>query len=373
LDSTSGTVTKRNDEDTALSRAAAESRWEMQASVLTITGIGSVSPYGTLSGAIDALPLQPRQIVRWPTAGVRTAFLVEPFRPTDVVPGLKTRRLDRLSIWALVASSMAIKDAGLDLGQLDPSRTAIACATGLGCIELTEAFLQSALDNTWSQTDPIVFPETLGNAPASHVARCLELSGPNITVSSSGQAGECALLHAASLLRHGQADRVIVIAGDTLTRTAYEWCEVAGLLSSACLSTTPVEERGGFIPSEGVTAMVLENESARAMRPYARLQSVRLAAGTDPSAAIRKELAKLEGSRAVRCSVFDRSTASVIVEALGEAATIVIEGQIGRGLGDSGALFRLAASLHTTPAGSLLLLTGIPSERGFATLLVEAP
>jgi len=345
----------------------------VSSSVLTITGIGSVSPYGTLSGAIDALPLQPRQIVRWPTAGVRTAFLVEPFRPTDVVPGLKTRRLDRLSVWALVASSIAIKDAGLDLGQLDPSRTGVVCATGLGCIELTEAFLQSAVDNTWSQTDPIIFPETLGNAPASHVARCLELSGPNVTVSSSGQAGECALLHAASLLRHGQADRVIVMAGDTLTRTAYEWCEVAGLLSSACLSTTPVEEGGGFVPSEGVTAMVLECESARAMRPYARLRWVRLAAGTDPSAAIREELAKLAGSRAVRCSVFDRSTAAAIVEGLGQAATIVIEGQVGRGLRDTGALFRLAASLHATPAGSFLLLTGIPSERGFATVLVEAP
>ena len=83
------------------------------------------------------------------------------------------------------------------------------------------------------------------------MARRLELSGPNVTVSSRGQAGECAFLHAASLLRHGQADQVIVIAGDTLTRTAYEWYEVAGL---------------GFIPSEAVTAMVLEHESARPMR-----------------------------------------------------------------------------------------------------------
>jgi hypothetical protein len=148
---------------------------------------------------------------------------------------------------------------------------------------------------------------------------------------------------------------------------------VAGLLSSACLTTAPAEGGDGFIPSEGVTAMVLEYESARATRPYARLRSVRLAGGTDPSTAIREELAKLAGSRAVRCSVFDRSTAAAIVEGLGQAATIVIEGQVGRGLRDTGALFRLAASLHATPAGSFLLLTGIPSERGFATVLVEAP
>ena len=345
----------------------------MSSNLPTISGIGSVSPYGTFSGTVNALPLQPRQIVRWPTTGVRSAFLVEPFRPTDVVPGLKIRRLDRLSVWALVAASMAIKDAGLELGGLDRSRIGVVCATGLGCIELTEAFLQSAADNTWSQTDPIIFPETLGNAPASHVARCRELSGPNVTLSSRGQAGECALLHAASLLRHGLADQVIVIAGDTLTRTSYEWYEVAGLLSSACLGTGPVEEECGFIPSEAVTAMVLEYESGRAMRPYARLRLVRLAAGREPFAGIRKVLAELAGSQAVRCNLFDRSAAAVIREALGDAAAIVTEGNVGRGLGDTGALFRLAASLHTSPAGSLLLLTGGPSKRGFATLLVEVP
>jgi hypothetical protein len=328
----------------------------MSSNLLSISGIGSVSPYGILSGAVDAIPLQPRQIVRWPTAGVRTAFLVEPFRPTNVVPGLKIRRLDRLSVWALVAASLAIKDAGLDLGQLDRSRIGIVCATGLGCLELTEAFLQSAMDNGWSQTDPIIFPETLGNAPASHVARCLELTGPNITVSSRGQAGECAFLHAASLLHHSMADQVIVIAGDTLTRTSYEWYEVA---------------RPGFIPSEAVTAMVLEHESAPAKRPYARLRSVRLAAGREPFGEVRRVLAELAGKRAVRCNVFDGNAATAIREVLGDAATIVTEGDVGRGLGDTGILFRLATGLDAGPG--LLLLTGIPSRRGFATLLVEAP
>jgi 3-oxoacyl-(acyl-carrier-protein) synthase len=330
----------------------------------TISGIGSVSPYGVLSGAIDAVPLEPREITRWPTSGVRKAFLVEPFRPTDVVAGLKTRRLDRLSVWALVAASLAIKDAGWELGQLDRSRIGVVCATGLGCIELTEAFLQSAADNGWSQTDPIIFPETLGNSPASHVARCLELSGPNLTLSSKGQAGECALLQAASLLRNRQADQVIAIAGDTLTRTAYEWYEEAGLLSNA--------GSRGFIPSEAVTAMVLEFESARTTRPYGRLRSGCLVAHGEPAAAIRKVLGDVPKGRAIRCSVLDASAAAAIREVLGDAAAIVTEGDLDRGLGDTGALLRLATSLKATPAGELLLLTGTPSKRGFATLLVEA-
>ena len=56
---------------------------------------------------------------------------MKPFRPASVVPGLKTRRLDRLSAWAMVASSLAIQDAGIDLSQVDRSRVAVVFGTGL--------------------------------------------------------------------------------------------------------------------------------------------------------------------------------------------------------------------------------------------------
>jgi len=355
----------------------------MSSNLPAITGIGSVSPYGTLTGAIDPRPLQPRLITAWPVAGVRRAYLVEPFRPTDVAPGLKTRRLDRLSVWALVAASLAVKDAGLELDLVDRSRVGVVCATGLGCIELTEAFLESAADNGWAQTDPIIFPETLGNAPASHVARCLELRGPNITVNSKGEGGECALLQAASLVRHRQADLAVVIAGDTLTRTSYEWYEAAGRLSSACFSMEPATEGCGFIPGEAVTAMVLESaDSPRAKRPYARLRRGHLAAGPadrsltvaarsggEPAAIIRKTVEGLLPGHAIRCYAVHPSVESAATEA---GATVVATGNVGRGLGDTGALLRLAIALHAAPAGTLLLLTGAPSHRGFATLLLEA-
>src|SRR6202046_553900 len=168
---------------------------------VTITGIGSVSPYGPLAGLILESALQPSAITAWTTTGLRRAFLVQPFRPASVVPGLKTRRLDRLSAWALVASSLALRDAGIDLSQVDRSRVAVVFGTGFGCAELTEAFFQSAAINGWSGTDPSPFPEGLANAPASHVALLHGLRGPNITVGTTGFAGEGALIHAASSLR----------------------------------------------------------------------------------------------------------------------------------------------------------------------------
>ena len=151
---------------------------------ISITGIGSVSPYGPLAGMIPQCPLEPSTITAWKTSGRRRAFLVQPFRPTSVVPGLKTRRLDRLSAWALVASSLAIKDADIDLTQVDRSRIAVVFATAFGCVDLTEAFYLSAAANGWNGTDPSTFPETLASAPASHVSLFHGLRGPNITVSN---------------------------------------------------------------------------------------------------------------------------------------------------------------------------------------------
>jgi hypothetical protein len=76
----------------------------MKTTLPVLTGIGSVTPYGPLAGLIPTESLQPSAITAWTTAELRRAFLVEPFRPASIVPGLKTRRLDRLSAWAVVAA-----------------------------------------------------------------------------------------------------------------------------------------------------------------------------------------------------------------------------------------------------------------------------
>src|SRR6202021_3626479 len=130
----------------------------MNANLAAITGIGSVSPYGPLAGLIPQGAVKLEPITTWKTAGLRRAFLVKPFRPADVVPGLNTRRLDRLSAWALVASSLAIQDAGIGLSQVDRSRVAVVFATAFGCVDLTEAFYLSAAANGWNGTDPSTFP-----------------------------------------------------------------------------------------------------------------------------------------------------------------------------------------------------------------------
>jgi 3-oxoacyl-[acyl-carrier-protein] synthase II len=344
---------------------------------ITITGIGSVSPYGPLGGLIPQSTLVPESITAWTTAGLRRAFLVKPFRPSSVVPGLKTRRLDRLSAWALVASSLAIQDAGIDLSQVDRARVAVVFGTGLGCAELTEAFFQSAAVNGWSGTDPSPFPEGLANSPASHVALWHGLRGPNITVGSKGVAGETALIQAASLLRHGQADLAIVLAGDTLTRAVYEWYEAAGLLSPACYNAEPVQEGGGFVPSEGVAALVLEPAGRREARAYAHFSSGRWAAGGNAAETIRQMLGGSVPSLTIcagngaPCST--GSTAALARETGGPSADIVPAQAVAAGLADVSALLHLILALSSGPRSGQALLVGTSGDSGFAAVLLELP
>ena len=348
----------------------------MTPELIAITGIGSVSPYGPLAGLIPPCPVEPSVITAWTTAGLRRAFLVKPFRPTSVVPGLKTRRLDRLSAWALVASSLAIKDAGIELSQVDRSRVAVVCATGLGCVELTEAFYQSAATNGWSGTDPSTFSETLANSSASHVALFHDLRGPNITVGSRAFAGESALIQAASLLRHGQADLAIVLAGDTLTRAVYEWYEAADLLSPACYNSEPLPE-GGFMPSEGVAALVLELAGRLEARSYAHLSSGRWASGGQPVETIRQMLGGSVPSLTIcagngaPCTT--SSTIALAREITGDGAAIIPPQAVAAGLADTSALLHLILALSSRPDSGQALLLGTSGVSGFAAIRLELP
>jgi 3-oxoacyl-[acyl-carrier-protein] synthase II len=347
------------------------------ANLAAITGIGTVSPYGTIAGLIPPCVLEPQPITAWATPGPRRAFLVKPFRPADVVPGLKTRRLDRLSAWALVASSLAMQDAGIDLSRVERSRVAVVFGTGFGCAELTSAFFQSAAVNGWSGTDPSPFPEGLANAPASHVALCHGLRGPNVTVGSTGFAGESALIQAASLLRHGQADLAIVLAGDTLTRAVYEWYEAAGLLSPACYNSEPLPEDGGFVPSEGLAALVLEPAGRREARTYAHLGPGRCAAGGKAVEIIRQMLGGIVPSFTI-CGVNGAPCAASSTNALareisGPGAEIVPARAVAAGLADAGALLHLILALSSRPRSGQALLLGTSGDGGFAGLLLELP
>jgi 3-oxoacyl-[acyl-carrier-protein] synthase II len=278
-----------------------------------------------------------------------------------------------------------MEDANLDLKTEDLSRIAVVLGTGFGCIELTEAFFQSMAANGYAKADPISFPESLTNSPASHVARVFGLRGPNLTLSHKRVSGEQAIMQAAVLLRSGQADVAIALAGDVLTRTMFEWFEAAGVLSKACFSQTsaPVPfspDRDGFVPGENATAVVMElagRARRRGARTYAGYRSgfatsdpraavsvARRALGASSPADVRMVIASANGSRDL-----DEMEQATIQEVFGASARVIAPKAF-LGESDSGGILRLIASLSWTEgdAQPLAILLGTSTTGTCAAL-----
>jgi hypothetical protein len=185
------------------------------------------------------------------------------------------------------------------------------------------------------------------------------------------------LIQAASLLRHGQADLVIVLAGDTLTRAVYEWYEAAGLLSPAWHNAELLPESGGFVPSEAVLALVLEPAGRKEARTYAHFISGRCAAGGKAVETIRQMfggavpgLTICAGNGAPCAASF---TTALALEISGPSADIVPAQAVAAGLADAGAFLHLIFALSSRPYSGQALLLGTSGDGGFAALLLELP
>jgi 3-oxoacyl-[acyl-carrier-protein] synthase II len=327
-----------------------------------ISGMGSVSRFGPQQG-----PIHQRE--------PQGDFVVVPFRPASVVPGLKTRRLDRLSVWSLVAASLALRDAGIETERLDHSRCAVVLGSGLGCIETTEAFFRTVAASGYAMADPILFPDSLDNAPASHVARHFGFTGPNLAMSCRGVSGEAALIEAASLLRTGAADLVVVLAGDTLTLPLREWLDAAGARFQsgeglAALVMQPARDakvsyatfqRGALGGDPGATG----SSWARDSRALAR--AMRTALGENDPSSIQWIVSCANGSHAP-----DRMEAEAIRDVFEDRppARVVTPKSI-LGEFDGSAALRLAVALPEVSGLGIIL--GASAGGGCAAVLMSAP
>ncbi len=303
----------------------------MTATPVVITGLGSISAYGPRRGGVTGPGTGLQPVTGWATLGTRRAFLVPPFKPAEVIPGLKTRRLDRLSAWALVAAGLALDDAGLEPGRFEAGGAGVSFGTAFGCLDLTEAFMRSVAENGHTKADPILFPETLGNQPGSHVARHYGLKGPNITLSRGLMSGEAALLEAVGLLESGEASVVVTMAGDPITRGLFEWYEAEGLLAADCYGDPGADGRtvGRLVPGEGLCVAVLEtaeHAAGRGAEPRARVLAAiaegRVSGGPGDVAGwagtIQRVLAAHGGVDALRV-VVEAAGVGRVAEALGPA------------------------------------------------------
>ena len=198
---------------------------------LIITGMGAVSPagwgMGPLRDAIRAGVALPAEdgVRRVPRGGA----------PAELMRHPRLRRASPLSHFAAAAAVEA-------LGTEPRGRVGLICSLINGCVVYSGKFYGEVLENP-ATASPILFPETVFNAPASHLATLLGLDGPVVTLVGDTAQFLAALEVAQMWLEMDLVDACLVVGAeeaDPLT--------VAGLRMFS----------RGSVLGEGAGAVVLE-------------------------------------------------------------------------------------------------------------------
>ena len=227
---------------------------------IVVTGLAAISAAGVglepLAAALQenrsCLQPVPEEILpgvhrRWGKA--------DGFKASDFMPPLKARKFDRASLLAVAATGMALKDAGIDPKACDPVRIGIVLGCGFGGIANSAEFLTGYFQNGVEGLAPMLFPNTVANAPASNASIEHGLRGPNATLVQRFCSAESAFLLACSFLNEGRADVMLTGGADELTPLMVEAFAAMGQLSG---------HASGF--GEGSGILVLERRGHAAGR-----------------------------------------------------------------------------------------------------------
>lgn len=185
-----------------------------------INGLGAVSPGGwgvaPLIQAIESAVEIPRtEITRpgWPKPllartvpklASRPAFLAHP----------RLRRSSPVAHYTLAAATEAL---GPDMARIHSSglQVGIVYCVMSGCVQYSRRFFDEVLRDP-STASPLVFPETVFNAPASHLSAFLGSRAENYTLVGDCSAFIQGLELAAHWLLEGRVETCLVVAAEEL-------------------------------------------------------------------------------------------------------------------------------------------------------------
>ncbi len=213
------------------------------------------------------------------------AALPEHFQPSQYMPATEYRKMSRLSRLATAASIEALKDSGLNPETMDRERIGIILGTAFGSSSHLDEFYLSFLKDGPRGAQPFLFPDTVQNAAASHVAIYHKISGPNVTFCQSELSAEYALADAVNLLEQDQVDVVLVGGAEEVSFTQFECFNALGALNPIKIKEgDPIKPmlRGGHILGEGAGVLIMEQEEfarKRSARLYGRLGACVLQGG----------------------------------------------------------------------------------------------
>ena len=229
---------------------------------LVIAGMGWITPLGN---GVDPVWEQLLQGCEATTAKISEEFgdrSYSAFRvPESVLAGLaphpRLRRASLISRFAAAAGLEALQAAGVKLDAQTAGRTALVFAISNGGVIYTKRFYRDIVETGAQSASPLLFPETVFNAPASHLAAILGITGTTYTLVGDSAVGLLAIKMADDLMANDALDYCLVVGAEEA-----DWVLCDAYRRWRLLRLTPPiepfsEEKRGMILSEGAGALLL--------------------------------------------------------------------------------------------------------------------
>src|SRR5437867_12286029 len=164
---------------------------------LAIAGMGWVTPLGNGVDAVWERLLRGDEASATPTSAQFADRSYSVFRvPESAVTGLAHPRLRRASVisrFAATAGLEALQAAAVKVDSQNAERIALIFAISNGGVIYTKRFYRDVVETGAQAASPLLFPETVFNAPATHVAAILGFTGATYTLGVDGAVGVLAI------------------------------------------------------------------------------------------------------------------------------------------------------------------------------------
>src|SRR5204862_2816845 len=233
---------------------------------LAIAGMGWVTPLGNGVDAVWERLLRGDEASATPISEQFADRSYSVFRvPESAVTGLAHPRLRRASVisrFAATAGLEALQAAGVKVDSQNAGRVALIFAISNGGVIYTKRFYRDVVEAGAQSASSLLFPETVFNAPASHLAAILGVTGATYTVVGDGAVGLLAIKMAEDLMANEAIDYCLVVGTEEIDWLLCDAYRRWRLLRPA----PPIEpfsnQRSGMILGEGAGAILFAREGA---------------------------------------------------------------------------------------------------------------
>lgn len=236
---------------------------------VVITGVAIISPIGTgkdafwqnLTGGVSGI----KSITLFDVSKFKCkqAAEISDFDAKIYLGPKGIRHIDRTSLLVSSATVLAIKDANLENNIYGEDELGIVVGSTYGSINSISSFDFQSLREGPNYVNPMDFPNTVLNAPASRASIFCKATGLSTTISNGVTSSIDAIIYATDFLRMGRVKAVVAGGVHGLTHDIF-WGAYSSKILAGSRDGTPEicapfdKRRNGMVLGEASAVVVLE-------------------------------------------------------------------------------------------------------------------